>query len=142
MIKVLTKNAENNPEQEFVNSEPVQLMEKIEAQVIYRVTEINKHRNVPDNKVNKYEDTQRTNYMSQKRIQDQEAKSQQEKIKNELAMKKLIAPSIPREGKAGMMRSAPPVPPEVIKEVEIKEDEQNMMKYLGNLQQLLANINQ
>ena len=64
MIKVLTKNAENNPEQEFVNSEPVQLMEKIEAQVIYRVTEINKHKNVPDNKVNKYEDTQRTNYMS------------------------------------------------------------------------------
>lgn len=64
MIKVLTKNAENNPEQEFVNSEPVQLMEKIEAQVIYRVTEINKHKSVPDNKVNKYEDTQRTNYMS------------------------------------------------------------------------------
>jgi hypothetical protein len=57
-----------------------------------------------------------------------------------MAMMKLMAPSIPREGKASKDRSSKPILKKKEVKVEINEDEANMLKYLGNLQQLLINI--
>jgi len=56
MIRLLTKNALGSPEQEFVNAEPVALMEKIETSIIHRVTEINKQKQQPQNEIKKFEE--------------------------------------------------------------------------------------